>query len=316
MQALASLLFAIVPILLYVWALWEMDRYEREPFGLLALHFAWGAGAALFLGLVVGRAIAGWFHQDVVTHSVFTAPVVEELAKGALLFWTARSRHFDNVTDGIVYGMAIGFGFAMAENFLFFYTSLRTEEWVTRVVLRTLYTTIMHALAAGVFGALMGLTKFHLQRFRWPLRGAALLLAMALHGAFNYLSHAGEGYETAYAIALGLALILAVIQGTLFNENRLIKRELAEEAAEGRLNAVHVDYLASSSRRKMMGWLSPAIDKRRYCQLATRLAFRKSQARRSSGALRAAYEADVAALRADIAEMLEREMESPAARLY
>lgn len=317
MQAIASLIFAVVPILLYVFALWEMDRYDREPFGMLALNFLWGAIVALFLGLVLGTYLAEWLDQDLVTYSVVTSSILEEGCKGIFLFWTVRSKHFDNITDGIVYGMAIGLGFAMMENFLFFLSALRTEEWVTRVILRTLYSATMHALATGVFGAFVGITKFNLLRLRWPARITGWLFAMLLHGAFNHFSHAGEGLEmTTYIVVVGLGLLLTVVQLTLFFENRLIHRELTGEAEAGLLNAVHIDYIASSSRRKMIGWLPPTIDRREYCQCATRLAFRKSQLKRCDADARPQYEEEIARLRSRIAALMSRERESAAAKLY
>jgi RsiW-degrading membrane proteinase PrsW (M82 family) len=316
MQAIASLVFAIVPILLYVFALREMDRYDREPVGMLAWNFLWGAAAALALGLLAGPLLARAIGEDAWTQSVVAAPLLEETCKGAFLFWTVRSRHFDNITDGIVYGMAIGLGFAMTENFLYFASALRTEEWVARVIVRTLYTAVMHALATGVFGAFVGITKFNLPRLRWPARATGWLLAMLLHAAFNAFSHAGEGDATTYLVVVALALLLGVVQCTLFFENRLIRRELTEEAEAGLLNAVHIDYIASSSRRKMMGWLPPTVDRREYCQLATRLAFRKSQLRRCAPDARPSYEEEIARLREGIGALLHRERQSAAATLY
>ena len=48
------------------------------------------------------------------------APLIEEPTKAIILFAIVRSRHFDNTTDGFVYGAAAGLGFAMTENFMYF----------------------------------------------------------------------------------------------------------------------------------------------------------------------------------------------------
>jgi protease PrsW len=320
MQALVSLVFAVVPILLYLWAVWEMDRYDREPLGLLALNFLWGALGAIFFALILSGLVLHALATDAFRETVILVPIIEEITKGAFLLWTSRSRHFDNVTDGIVYGMAIGLGFGMTENFFYFLHARTTGEWVARVVIRTLYTAVMHAMATGIAGGAVGITKFQYARSRWPLRLLGLAVAIALHALWNYSSvtiDAGASAELGTVLIVGsLLIILMLVQVALFHENRLIIRELKEESALGLIPAVHIDYIASSSKRRMLGWLPPSIDRKRYCQLTTRLAFRKSQYRHCAPSLKHSYQTEVDLLRDEVREILETESSSEAAQLY
>ncbi|HEX8431543.1 MAG TPA: PrsW family glutamic-type intramembrane protease, partial [Longimicrobium sp.] len=88
-----GMIVAVIPVPLYVaLALW-LDRFEPEPARTLAQTFAWGATVAVFLALMVNGLLQivldGAWGVEVgeVIGSVFTAPIVEELAKGfALLF--------------------------------------------------------------------------------------------------------------------------------------------------------------------------------------------------------------------------------------
>ena len=48
---IASLLFAVIPTLCYVAIVWWCDRYEKEPFWLLAAAFLWGAVPAILLAI-------------------------------------------------------------------------------------------------------------------------------------------------------------------------------------------------------------------------------------------------------------------------
>lgn len=320
MQAVASLVFAVVPVVFYLWAVWEMDRYDREPLGLLALNFFWGGLGAIFFALIFGLFLLRHLAADSFQESVIYAPVIEEITKGAFLVWTARSKHFDNVTDGIVYGMAIGLGFGMTENFFYFLNARSTDEWVARVVIRTLNTAVMHAMATGILGAVVGITKFQFSRGRWSMRIVGLLLAMSMHGLWNYTSYAigaGVNSELGTVLILGsLIVIMAMVQVSLSFENRLIIAELSEESKAGLIPAVHIDYIASSSKRKMLGWLPPSIDRKRYCQLATRLAFRKAQHRRCDASMKEFYLSEIESTREAIHTILETESRSAAARLY
>ncbi len=319
MQALASLVFAVVPMLLYLWIIWVMDRYDREPLSLLALNFLWGAIGAIVFGLLGSQAIKallGTSHQQDV---VLVAPMIEEFAKGLFLLYTARDRRFDNITDGVVYGMAIGLGFGMTENFLYFLHAKTADEWAERVILRTFYTAVMHAMATGMFGVFVGVGKYRFRRLRWALGPAGIAAAIGIHMLWNHWSLLDVAELPMFQglfIALGLLVILAVMQVSLFTENQVILSELLEEARDGLLPQVHLNYLPYSSKRKILGWLPPSIDRRVYVQLATRLAFRKSQLRHTRGDERARLLDEIAGLRGEIGAILRAESESDAARLY
>ncbi|MGB9665659.1 MAG: PrsW family intramembrane metalloprotease, partial [Ignavibacteria bacterium] len=123
-----SILLAAIPILTYLLILWKLDRYDREPLKLLLLHFFWGMiGAILlsgFLSIKINRLVEAVISDKSFTDffgTIFTAPIIEEAAKGFFLILTISKRKFDNLTDGIIYGGAIGLGFGLTENFLYFF---------------------------------------------------------------------------------------------------------------------------------------------------------------------------------------------------
>jgi protease PrsW len=319
MLALASLVFALVPMLLYLWGIWLMDRYDREPVGLLLLNFAWGALGAIFFGILFSITLSTTLGTSGFHDAIFIAPFTEELTKGLFLFWTVRDRRFDNITDGVVYGMAIGLGFGMTENFLYFLGASTAGEWVFLVVVRTLFTAVMHAMATGIFGAFMGLTKFGRPALRIPLRVLGMLLAMGMHFFWNFSvsinNPAAAGLGTIF-IVLSVMVIVIVVQLALLAENRLLIRELAEESELGLIPATHLQYLPYTNKRKLVGWLSPLVDRKRYVHLSTMLAFRRFQSRNCPPHHRDDYIAEVESLRAQIHDLLREDAESGAGRLY
>lgn len=319
MLAIASLVFALLPMLLYLWGIWLMDRYDREPVSLLLLNFAWGALGAIFFGIVFSITLSTTLGSSDFHDAIFIAPFIEELTKGLFLFWTVRDRRFDNITDGVVYGMAIGLGFGMTENFLYFLGASTAGEWVFLVVVRTLFTAVMHAMATGIFGAFMGLTKFGRPSLRVPLRLLGLGLAMGMHFFWNFSvsinNPAAAGLGTIF-IVLSVIVIVVVVQLALLAENRLLIRELREESELGLIPATHLQYLPYTNKRKLVGWLSPVVDRKRYVQMATLLAFRRFQSRSCRPEHRDDYIAEVETLRGEIRELLREDWESEGGRLY
>ena len=319
MLAVASLVFALVPILLYLWGVWLMDRYDREPVSLLLLNFGWGALGAIFFAILFSVTLSSTLGTSSFHDAIFIAPFTEELTKGLFLFWTVRDRRFDNITDGVVYGMAIGLGFGMTENFLYFLGASTAGEWVFLVIIRTLFTAVMHAMSTGIFGAFIGLTKFGRPAQRMPLRLLGLLLAMGVHFFWNFSvsinNPAAAGLGIIF-IVLSVVVIIVVVQLALLAENRMLIRELSEESELGLIPATHMQYLPFTSKRKIVGWLSPLIDRKHYVQLSTRLAFRKFQSRYCNEALRREYFAEIGQLREQIRELLQQDGDSDRDKLY
>ena len=115
MLIIFSALAAIIPMSIYLVLIWKFDRYDREPFKLVFTNYLWGALGAIvlsLLGSVLLTAIASLFINDNLQLSRFgaivVAPIVEEITKGMFLLITITNKKFDNITDGIVYGGAIG----------------------------------------------------------------------------------------------------------------------------------------------------------------------------------------------------------------
>ncbi len=73
--------------------------------------------------------------------------------------------------------------------------------------------------------------------------------------------------------------LFVIFQLCLLEERHMIRRELSEEVAGGLLPQAHLRHLSSYLGRTRRGWLPQSVDHDAYVETATRLAFRKSQAR-------------------------------------
>jgi RsiW-degrading membrane proteinase PrsW (M82 family) len=314
-----SVFAASIPMVSYLLLLRWLDRYEPEPLHVVAAAFLWGAIPAVLIGgvgsLIMTVPLVFIFDESQVMFlsGAVVAPFMEEGAKAGCLLLLYFTRNFDNPTDGFVYGAAAGLGFAMSENFLYF-ASMAEEgigAWVATVVMRTLFTGLMHATASSIIGAGLGWAKFSRNRYRLLALPLSFLAAVAVHAVWNAFLLAPLVFEAGTALPVVSFLlfpfefiaIFLVFQGSLLSESRLIKRELQLEADLGTLPSAHVEKVASwLSRRKHANWLSKEVAAEAYFQSATLLAFRRNQhAVRPNDKT---YAEDVVRLRASVVAIL------------
>lgn len=311
MLVLFSAIAAIVPMFLYLFLIWKFDRYDREPFKFLLVNYLWGALGAIVLSLIgslIITALLSIIIKDSVQlnrfGSIIVAPIVEETTKGFFLLITVASRKFDNITDGIVYGGAIGLGFGMTENFFYFISfSQSVPSWIMLVIVRSLFSGVMHCVSTATLGAFFGYAKFKpmLQRVVFGMIG--LLIAMTIHAIWNFSLNFEEIAPLGF-LFLFISIIIFIITFSLSikSERKIIRDELKEEADTGLIPQLHLEIL-SSPKRERKGWLDEKIRKV-YIKAATTLAFRKIQLRNSNGASRVFYERDVENYRNFIGNLL------------
>ena len=303
---LVAIMGALIPTAFYVLFVWWLDRYEKEPFWLLAMAFLWGAVPAAVLSVAFEflfdipiYAIGGeGLAANLVSVSI-SAPLIEESCKGIALIGLVLlfRREFDNVLDGIVYGAVIGFGFAMTEDIVAYFIPILSEEGLgtglVNIFIRTIVFGFNHGFWTGVTGAAVGYARLSRdwgRRLLMPVSGWAA--AISLHGIHN----AGATLvEQTLCLSLGLSLVvdwggvlllLVVAMLVLRKESRWIQQELAEEVRRGALSPREFELLRSAGQRLRVRWRAQGRSGRkayravgRYFQCATELAFKKQHLR-------------------------------------
>ncbi len=300
MLVIASAFAAIIPMSIYLILIWKFDRYDREPFKFVLINYFWGALGAIVLSLIGSfliTALISIFIKNQIQLSRFgsiaVAPIVEETTKGFFLLITIANRKFDNITDGIVYGGAIGLGFGMTENFLYFISFAESvSSWIMLVVIRSLFSAVMHCVSTATLGAFLGYAKFKPaeQKIFYGLIG--LVIAIMIHAIWNFTlnfkSFAPLGFLFLFISILIFIIIFSI---SVRSERKIIYSELKEEVDNGIIPKLHLQILSSPEREKK-GWLDEKIRKI-YINAATTLAFRKVQLRNSYGASKLYYQRDV-----------------------
>jgi protease PrsW len=316
--AIASLFAAFVPMFVYLMLIWWMDRNEREPFWILLLNFIWGATGAIVLGIIGSiifqiplsqgiEYLAGSRSSELIDLSgaIITAPIVEEFTKGIFLMMMAFTKRFDGVVDGVVYGGAIGLGFGMTENFMYFISYGRDlPTWFMLVIIRTLFSAVMHCMSQATFGGFIGYAKFKSAVFKFFLIPLGFFMAMFLHFtwnltvSFNETSLPGMFFLLIYTFS-----IIAIFQIALYLEGKTIMKELQEESNNGIIPSEHLNFLPYVSRRFKYGWCPVGVNQKDYVKTSIKLAIRKFQYKNTRGTTQKNYLRDVENLRYKIQMM-------------
>jgi RsiW-degrading membrane proteinase PrsW (M82 family) len=207
---------------------WLADYYEREPFRFIAAMFMWGIFAtsiaffmnttfSLLLGLILSSGAAS------LAIAVLVAPVVEETAKGMGLLIISGHHEFNGVFDGILYGFAIGMGFAAIENWLYFASNASPvavgglEGWTYNILYRSFLCSLAHGCFTAATGGMIGFFKSskHLRGFAFVGFFAGLPIAILLHASFNFTAIIDSIMQTAFGVPVPIfdPLLTIVVTG-------------------------------------------------------------------------------------------------------
>lgn len=187
MDLLPALLLGLVPVILFLASLRAMDSHQLTPIRRVVLVILAGMGAAVLSLLCSGLLL----DSLLVTATMFpglVVPVVEELAKGALVVALFRAHRVGFLVDAAILGFAVGAGFALAENLYLLLAGPPMGEGVW--LIRGLGTAVMHGGVSAIFALLAQRFTERSLRLNLVFFIPGLVVATALHWAFNqfYLS--------------------------------------------------------------------------------------------------------------------------------
>ena len=253
-------LSTIIPPILLGLAIWKSDKFP-EPGKFLVASFLLGVSISFPLHLFIMiaedhiapllgldlNAITAWnegaWKDDNAVYpaaertfmSFFRAAFLEEGIKFAiLLFFCVRLSALNEPMDAIVYGAAIGLGYAAMENLGYLNSGDLETAWTFSIVKVRYLPLIMHLGFGVLMGWLLSLNLFE-ERSQFKRR-IMLILALAvpviLHGSYNYLR--------AYEVFPVLTLILTI--GIIYFYRREQLRKITEDIDKAKIENIDVFY--------------------------------------------------------------------------
>ena len=276
--AVIATVVAFVPAMLYLFPLIWLDRYDPEPFWLLALAFAWGALVAVIVsfivntlvGIVVAVGISPEAGQTV--GAVISAPVFEEGSKGlgVVILLIFFRKYFDDILDGIVFAGVIALGFATVENVLYYGRALGEAGLgglIVLFVLRGIMSPFAHVTFTAMIGIGSGIAReSHKTYVRILLPILGYCAAVALHAVWNGLAVVGgiQGFMVAYFF-LQIPFFLIFVGFSFYvmrRQGKILKDMLAMDVARGLISPELGATVTSAF--KSSGWLIAGLFNGKY----------------------------------------------------
>lgn len=198
------LTFILIAVAL-AWYFIAHDRGEREPIGALWLAFGFG-----FVGGIVAAIVEHSFisPKSISPSATLTTILVASMAIGVieesckfipLSFFLYPKHYFNEHTDGIIYFALAGLGFGLPENILY-----TLQFGATTGFKRVLLTPIFHAAITGMVGFFLINAKLA-KRSLIPV-WIVMLLAMAIHGLYDFGLASGLATYAVMSVAITLAM--------------------------------------------------------------------------------------------------------------
>jgi protease PrsW len=270
-----SIFAGVLPMICWSVIVWWFDRYEKEPFQLLLFSFLWGmipAVAVSFL-LEVLIGIPGVSNLQSVASGIsflgvgVLPPLIEEGLKfiGLLAIFSIAGQEVDDPLDGIIYGAMVGFGFAAAENTLYFLASQTVSELILLIFLRTMIFGSVHALFTAFSGLGLALAKYSRTRWKAVLWVAAgVFAAIAFHIIHNlglfWVSRTPWGfYLNILPFSIGFLFVILLFIGSLIREQKVISKYLLPYSQNGILRRDQWETAGSLRRRLQVEWAAVRV---------------------------------------------------------
>ena len=300
----AGLIFATLPVPIYIMLILWLDRYESEPIWLLAIVFFWGATVAVFIAFIVNTTVAVLVANALGMKAaefygaVISAPIFEESSKALVLFIIFFWKHdeFDGILDGIVYASMVGLGFAMTENVQYYGKAaleggLMAKSTLLILILRGTMAPFSHPLFTSMTGIGLGWARQSSNKaikVLMPIIG--LGLAMTLHAIWNLtaLIH-GLLWLLTYFLVM-LPVFIAALIVVIFawkREGRIVREHLLCDFQQGMLTQDEYNRLCTvrgrmgaSYRALRHGGFGVWRARMRYNQAASELAFHRNRVAR------------------------------------
>ncbi|WP_411824124.1 PrsW family intramembrane metalloprotease [Leptospira sp. 'Mane'] len=227
MITLGLLAIAILPGFIIIQRYYSKDHLQKEPIGVILRSFFWGAALVIPAGLAENfLPDEGTSTLELAIHYFLVVAFTEELCKyTAIRLYSANHNAFNEHFDGIVYGAAVGGGFATFENI--FYV---LDHGFAVGILRAFLSVPGHILWGAIIGHWIAKAKME-KKNGFLCFVAGVGISTFLHGGFDFILNFGDTalFGAPFFILFPLWLVRRYTKSALEKDNQTLGGYPTEE---------------------------------------------------------------------------------------
>ena len=221
MQDLVRVAVSLVPVFLFLVALFALDSFKLVRPGSLLRSIAAGVAAAIGC-LLLARAAMGPALVAAATYSRYVAPVIEEGAKALFVVFLIRRKRLGFMVDAAIVGFATGAGFATVEN-LYYLLAVRDPNLLLWAV-RGFGTAVLHGGTTAILGIVSKLLSDLYGHEKALIFLPGFGVAVVSHAFFNTVVLSFPPVIFTLAILVSFPILILVV----FSQSERILREWLE----------------------------------------------------------------------------------------
>lgn len=199
---------SLFPIVIYLIILKLLDGFKMVRWTVLIACLACGA-----LSCTMAASMA-WNNGDATPWM----PIIEEMLKASFIVALVARRRIVFFAEAMVYGAAVGSGFALLENSIYVY--FNPDMLLATAMFRGIATSMLHMGCTAIFAVTMLLSRIWGAK-SWPLCAIApltdIIIPVAIHYTYN-LHVLPEMIQLVLTVVLFLFLFIGISE---YNERRI-----------------------------------------------------------------------------------------------
>lgn len=216
----------ILPTILWLVFWLRGDRTAGKPKGLFILCYILGA---LMVLLVVPLQKFAFKFVGIGLTGIIIFAAIEELFKYLIINVAAfKSSFATRAIDFPMFLISGALGFAALENVFFILEPISNGSITLGLMtgnIRFLGATLLHAMASGLFGVMIGLSFYRNWELKTLYTMFGFALAVLLHSAFNFFIISGNGRNTLQTLAF--LWVIAILNILLFEKLKRMNKVIA-----------------------------------------------------------------------------------------
>jgi len=146
-----QILVSLLPVFIFLIILIYLDSYKLVKISTVLLIIVIGCAVAL-MSYGINKMLLNLLQFNIKSYARYIAPVIEESVKAAFIIYMISKKKIGFMVDAVIYGFAIGAGFAFVENI--YYLSVVGSSSIFLWIIRGFGTAVMHGGTTAIFAIL------------------------------------------------------------------------------------------------------------------------------------------------------------------